>query len=81
VNFVVDSDTEIRTRALECADQLASGPAAAISASKVPINQFIRSVSNLVLPLSLSMEGATMRSSDATEAATAFVEKRDPNFN
>lgn len=33
-----------------------------------------------VLPLSLSMEGATMRSADAREAAAAFAEKRDPKF-
>jgi len=80
VNFLVDDDAAILDTAMEKATQLVNGPQQAIIASKVPINQFIRSVSNLVLPLSLSMEGATMRSSDAKEAARAFVEKRDPDF-
>ena len=79
VNFLVEDD-QILKQALACADKLAAGPAQAISASKVPINQFIRMVSNLVLPLSLSLEAQTMRSEDAREAQRAFVEKRDPNF-
>ncbi len=79
VNFLV-ADEEIMNKALECADRLAAGPGMAISASKVPINQFIRMVSNLVLPLSLSLEGGTMRSEDAREAQRAFVEKRPAKF-
>ncbi len=81
VNFLVDEDDQILETALEKAIQLATGPQQAIIASKVPINNFMRFVSNMVLPLSLSMEGATMRSSDAKEAARAFVEKRDPDFS
>jgi enoyl-CoA hydratase len=80
VSFFVDDDAEIVNKALACADQLAAGPSLAITASKVPINQFIRFVSNMVLPLSLTMEGANMRTQDAKEAARAFVEKREPNF-
>jgi enoyl-CoA hydratase len=79
VNFLVEDD-QIMERALACADQLAAGPAAAISASKVPINTYIRNVSNQVLSLSLALEGQTMRSADAKEAQRAFVEKREPNF-
>jgi enoyl-CoA hydratase len=79
VNFLVE-DNEIFDKALACADQLAAGPAEAISASKVPINHYIRMISNLVLPLSLSLEGETIRSQDAKEAQRAFVEKRPPTF-
>ena len=79
VNFVVPDD-ELMDKALEIADRLAAGPGLAIAASKVPINNWLRSVSAQVLPLSLSMEGATMRSADAKEAAEAFGEKRDPQF-
>ncbi len=79
VNFVVPDD-ELMDRALEIADRLAAGPSLAIAASKVPINNWLRTVSAQVLPLSLSMEGATMRSADAREAAQAFQEKREPDF-
>lgn len=79
VNFLVD-DKDILTKALECADKLAAGPQAAIIASKVPINNYIRAISNQVLPLSLAMEGETMRSKDAKEAQRAFAEKRAPVF-
>lgn len=79
VNFLVD-DKDILTKAMECADRLAAGPQAAIIASKVPINSWIRSISSHVLPLSLTMEGETMRSKDAKEAQRAFVEKRAPVY-
>jgi hypothetical protein len=35
---------------MDIAERLARGPARAISASKVPINKFLKLVSNLVLP-------------------------------
>ena len=79
VNFIVDNE-ELMPKAMEIAERLASGPAGAISASKVPVNKYIKMVSNLVLPLSLGLEGATMASADAREAAQAFREKRDPKF-
>ena len=79
VNFTVDNE-ELMPKATEIAERLASGPARAISASKVPINKYIKMVSNLVLPLSLGLEGATMATADAREAAQAFREKREPKF-
>jgi enoyl-CoA hydratase len=79
VNFLVD-DADLLPKALEIATRLAEGPAQAIAASKVPINRYMKMISNLVLPLSLQMEGATMGSEDAREAQRAFREKRAPKF-
>ncbi len=79
VNFVTDEGGALQ-RAIEIAERLAAGPLQAIIASKVPVNRYLKMISNLVLPLSLEMEGACMRSEDAREAATAFVQKREPRF-
>jgi enoyl-CoA hydratase len=79
VNRVVDDDALLPT-ALEMGQRLAAGPLQAISASKVPINQWIRAQAAQILPLSLALEEATMRSADAREAQQAFVEKRPPRF-
>ena len=79
VNFVVDDDA-LMDRAMEIADRLAAGPSYAIAASKVPINKYIKFVSNIVLPLSLAMEEISMTKHDFREAVAAFQEKREPNF-
>lgn len=79
VNFVVE-DADLMDKALEIAGRLARGPMKAIIASKVPINQWIRAQSAQILPLSLEMEEASMRSADAKEAGKAFAEKREPKF-
>lgn len=79
VNFLVDDD-QVLDKAMECASTLAKGASLAIAASKVPVNKYIRFVSNLVLPLSMAMEGATTYSADHAEAQAAFVEKREPTF-
>ncbi|MCH2625385.1 MAG: hypothetical protein MKZ77_07465, partial [Acidimicrobiales bacterium] len=71
---------QILQTAGEKAEQLAAGPLKAIMASKVPVNNYMRFVSSMILPLSLSMEFATMNTKEATEAARAFQEKREPNF-
>jgi enoyl-CoA hydratase/carnithine racemase len=73
-------DADILDRALEIADQLAAGPTLAISASKMAVNQYIKMVSNLVLPYSFALEMRTFASADAGEAAAAFQEKRPPRF-
>jgi enoyl-CoA hydratase len=79
VNFVTE-DGRALARALEIADRLAAGPTAAITASKVPINTWIRAQSAQILPLSLKMEELTIATDDAREAGRAFVEKRPPRF-
>jgi enoyl-CoA hydratase len=79
VNFVVD-DGAVVDAALALAARLASGPSLAISASKMAVNGYMRMVSNLVLPLSLSLEGRTMSSADHREAVQAFQEKRAPTY-
>ncbi len=79
VNFLVEDD-QLMKQALEIADRLAAGPGQAIAASKMPINKYIKMVSNLVLPLSLKLEEANMAGEDAREAALAFQEKREPKF-
>jgi enoyl-CoA hydratase len=79
VTFLVDDD-QVMDKALECAETLARGAPQAIAASKVPINRYLRFVSNLVLPVSMAMEGATTYTKDHAEAQAAFVEKREPNF-
>ena len=79
VNFVVDDDA-LLDRALELADRLAAGPSLAISASKVAVNQYMKMVSNVVLPLSLKLEEGTMATEDFREAVKAFAEKREPKY-
>ena len=79
VQDVVEDD-ELMSTALALAERLSNGPLGAISASKVPINKWIKHVSNMVLPLSLSMEEMTMAGPDASEAQAAFREKRQPNY-
>jgi enoyl-CoA hydratase len=79
VNFVVEDGTVV-DEALALAARLAAGPGIAISASKMAINGYMRMISNLVLPLSLSLEGRSMASEDHREAVRAFQEKRPPEF-
>jgi enoyl-CoA hydratase len=79
VNFVVDDDA-LLPKALEIAERLAKGPGLAIAASKVPLNRHLKSIAQQILPFSIEMEGATLRSKDAKEAMKAFLEKRDPVF-
>ena len=80
VNFVVDDD-QLMTTAMDLANRLAAGPGVAISASKMGINKYIKFVSNLVLPLTLSLQRHTLyNTEDAEEAMNAFRGKRPPQF-
>ena len=79
LNYLVPSE-QLMDKAMEVAMRLANGPAQAISASKVPTNKYIKMVSNMVLPLSLSLEEANFATEDHREAVAAFQQKRDPKF-
>jgi enoyl-CoA hydratase len=79
VNYVVDDD-RVLDEALSLAQRLALGAPYAVQSSKVSVNKFIKSVSNLVLPLSLALEEVSMSKEDHREAVRAFQEKRDPQF-
>ncbi len=79
VHVVVD-DEELLDHAIGIASRLAAGPAQAISASKMAINAWMRSISASVLPLSLALEDACFDSGDHREAVAAFREKRPPQF-
>lgn len=79
VNFVVDDDDPL-PKALEIAERLAKGPGLAITASKVPINRYLKALAQQIVPLSLEMELACFRTKDHAEAVQAFAEKREPVF-
>lgn len=79
VNKVVDEGKALdEARAL--AGRLAAGPPFAIQSTKVSVNKIIKAISNLVLPLSLSLEEVSMGKEDHREAVRAFQEKREPKF-
>ena len=79
VQFVTEDD-ELMPRALELAHRLANGPAYAISASKVGINQYLKMLASVIMPVSLGMEELSMTKEDHREAVQAFQEKRDPKY-
>jgi enoyl-CoA hydratase len=80
VNFYVETDAELMPKALDVAKRLAAGAPQAIAASKMAVNSYLRSVSSLVMPISLRYEQVTMQSQDHREAVKAFQEKRKPTF-
>ncbi len=79
VNRVVD-DGEALNAGLAEAERLAAGAPYAVQSTKVAVNKLIKAVSNLVLPLSLSLEEVSMTKEDHREAVKAFQEKREPRF-
>jgi enoyl-CoA hydratase len=79
VNKVVDEGMALEA-GLAIARKLAAGAPYAVQASKTAVNKFIKSVSNLVLPYSLTTEEVSMRTADHAEAVRAFQEKREPQF-
>lgn len=79
VNHVVPAQQTL-PKAREIANRLAQGPTWAIRWTKASINKVVRERMNLVLDTSLAYEALSSRTEDHREAATAFFEKRRPNF-
>jgi len=79
VNKVVD-DGKALDEAVALASRLSTGAPFAVQSTKVSVNKIIKAISNLVLPLSLSLEEMSMTKEDHREAVRAFQEKREPKF-
>jgi enoyl-CoA hydratase len=75
VSFYVEEDAQLMPKALQIAERLASGAPGAISASKIAVNAYLRSVSSLVMPLCLKDEMLTMQQPRTTVKPSAHSRK------
>jgi enoyl-CoA hydratase/carnithine racemase len=76
----VVSDRDFLARATETARKLAAQPAAALQASKRLMKQPFREQIKAAMKAENEEFSAQVRSEDAKEALTAFLEKRKPDF-
>jgi enoyl-CoA hydratase/carnithine racemase len=76
----VVSDQDVLARATETARKLATKPAAALQASKRLMKQPFREQIKAAMKAENAEFSAQVRSEDAKEALTAFLEKRKPDF-
>jgi enoyl-CoA hydratase/carnithine racemase len=76
----VVSDKDVLERATETARKLATKPAAALQASKRLMKQPFREQIKAAMKAENAEFSAQVRSDDAKEALTAFLEKRKPDF-
>jgi enoyl-CoA hydratase/carnithine racemase len=76
----VVSDKDLLARATETARTLAAKPAAALQASKRLMKQPLREQIRAAMKAENEEFSAQVRSDDAKEALTAFLEKRKPDF-
>ena len=74
------SDKDVLARATETARKLAAKPAAALQASKRLMKQPFREQLKAAMKAENEEFSTQVRSDDAKEAFTAFLEKRKPDF-
>jgi enoyl-CoA hydratase/carnithine racemase len=75
------SDKDVLAKATETAGKLAAKPAAALQASKRLMKQPFREQIKAAMKAENEAFSAQVRSEDAKEAFTAFLEKRKPDFS
>jgi enoyl-CoA hydratase/carnithine racemase len=76
----VVSDKDLLAKATETARKLAAKPAAALQASKRLMKQPFREQLKAAMKAENQEFSVQVRSEDAKEALTAFLEKRKPDF-
>jgi enoyl-CoA hydratase/carnithine racemase len=76
----VVSDNDVLVKATETARKLAAKPAAALQASKRLMKQPFREQIKAAMKAENEEFSAQVRSEDAKEAFSAFLEKRKPDF-
>ena len=79
VNFALPTD-EVLPAAMAFARRMAEGAPMAIRWTKYSMNKLLREQVNLALDTSMFLEAVTMGTDDLQEAATAFLDKRQPRF-
>jgi len=79
VNFALPAD-DVLPEATAFARRMAEGAPMAIRWTKYSMNKLLRDQVNLALDTSMFLEAATMGTEDLQEAASAFLEKRQPKF-
>lgn len=79
VNYALPR-AEVVGEATRIAEEIAAQPQWAVRWSKAAVNKQLKAQLNQVLELSIAYESLTMLTNDYKEAATAFAEKRRPEF-
>lgn len=79
VNYAHPKD-KVLAEAIKIATEIARNPVWAVRWSKAAVNKQLKAQLNQILELSIAYESLTMLTHDYKEAATAFAEKRKPDF-
>lgn len=79
VNYAFPKEN-VLDEAMKIATEIAANPVWAVRWSKAAINKQLKAQLNQILELSIAYESLTMLTHDYKEAATAFAEKRKPEF-
>ena len=79
VNYAYPRE-DVLGEAIKVAEEIAAQPVWAVRWSKAAVNKLMKAQLNQILELSIAYESLTMLTQDYKEAATAFAEKRRPDY-